>query len=373
MVSIKAEQDLGCFPRKIFTPLPPKTYTMSFMANVLRDLSELWPLFDADWVFRILDEQYAAGLANCHNNPARWATINAMLAVAVQWKAADSALNEMFPMSWTYFKNAFSIFPELVTRAPDLETCRATLIMAIFMHGTADVRTAHSLLTSAIHLSQVIGLHRKDSHLILSLADAEQRERVFWTTYILSSNAAMKYGLPTTFSDDADETDLPRGNPPAAVGNLASPSTKGNILRFMARLSVIQSEIYKQLYTGVALRKGPVERQSIVTRLDRQLELWRLELPTIVRPAHDSTPNVADLEPGYLHLHFAYYATAWKIRIALLGPKAHPERASASGDNPCVKWADSNMPLSSPPPAAGARATILLLRDMPLQPFTHLW
>ncbi|KAM3516614.1 hypothetical protein NHJ13051_009743 [Beauveria bassiana] len=223
MESIKAEQDLGWFSRKIFTPLPPKTHTVTLMASALRDLSELWPLFDGNWVLRVLDEQYAAGPADCHDNPARWATINAIFAIALQWKTADSALNEMFSMSWAHFKNAFSIFPELVTRAPDLETCRAILIMAIFMLGTADVRTAHSLLTSAIHSSQVIGLHRKDLHLGLSPTDAEQRERVYWTTYLLSSNAAMKYGLPTTFNDDADDADLPRGKHPIAVGDFASP------------------------------------------------------------------------------------------------------------------------------------------------------
>ncbi|KAH6645451.1 hypothetical protein BKA67DRAFT_527318 [Truncatella angustata] len=373
MRSIKNQQDLGCFARTIFAPLPPKIYIMPLMRSALEDISKVWPLFDDDWIFHMIEEQYSTALNDCHSNSARWATINAILAIAVQWKAANNAVKDVFPISWSHFKNAFSIFPELVTQVPDFEACRAVLIMAIFMHGTADARTAHTLLTAAIQLAQVIGLYRRDLYLTTSPTENDRHMRVLWTINILGSNAAMKYGLRTPFDDGDDEMCLSSANAEASTGGLALPLAGVNILRLMAHLAAIQSKVHERLYSNVALRQEPIDRVRIVSQMDHQLEIWRVGLPATIRPAGSNPLTSIDLEPGVVNLHFAYYTTAWKIHMALQCPKAFHELIPPSMDASSVRGADWNIPLRSPTPVVGARVTLLVLQNMPSQPLVYHW
>ncbi|PQE25323.1 fungal specific transcription factor domain-containing protein [Rutstroemia sp. NJR-2017a BBW] len=373
MRSVQAQLDLGVFPRTVFAPLPPKSQITSLLTNALEDVSKAWPLFEVGWILEIIEEQYTGAVDDCHSNPVRWATINATLAIALQWKAANSSIKALFPMSWSYFKNAFSCFPELITQIPSFEACRAVLIMHIFMLGTGDARTGYSILSAAVQLAQVIGLHRKDLHLTLSENKQEEHRRVLCTLYILRVDAAIKYGLPAPFDDREDEVYLSSENAPDITVGSASPVVGMNVLTPMAYLAAIQARVHTHLRRSAGLGQEVIDRLKIASQMDHELERWRAGLPDEIRPTDNAPLNAGELESGVVLLHLAYYTTAWKIHLALQGS------ISSHGGMPCPRetiftegtaW---KIPLRSPSPEVGARVTLFLLQKMTLQPLPYLW
>ncbi|KEY71908.1 hypothetical protein S7711_09114 [Stachybotrys chartarum IBT 7711] len=336
---------------------------------VLEDVSKFWPLLDAKLLLVMMHEQNIAGLDNYYQDPPRWATVNAFLALGIQWKAASNAIGDLFPVSWAYFKNAFSIFSQLIVQGKDLRACLAVLLMALFMHGTGDMRAASSLIAAAAHLLQVVGLYRRDCNLDMGFEEAEENRRVFWMIHIISNDIALKSGLPAPSSDDHIGIELPTQAPP---NDMTLPGT--NLLRFMAQLSIIQSKVLKELYAAKPSRQSLDVYLSNVARLDHQLEDWKTALPPELQPMSDIALSDPALEPSITHLHLAYYATAWKLRNAT----PHRERELGLNDelmqDASLRHELLNIQWLSPSPLNGARASVLLaLHATSLPPFPQLW
>ena len=373
--NIGAQQDRGCLARTIFAPLPPETYLMPFMTVAMEEINKLYPLFTTESFLTLLRQQHTAGPDDCHDSPSRWATINALLAMAIQWKAANSAFEELSPMSWTHFKNAFSVFPELITRGTNVETCQALLAMAMFMHGTADARTTSHLMAAAAQSLQIIGLSRREPYLTMNPVVVEQHKRVFWITHILSSDAMMKYGLPSVFGDDDVDVELPGEDPPDSLGSftLHGEQRPVNLFRCMAELSVIQLRIYGRLYSNMALRQNPTELLIAVAELDRKLETWKRSLPELIQPSYNGMRFSTTLDVRVVQLHFSYYHAVGKIHMALLGLGDHGESDSIPSKDVHIGRDRLDMLQSSLTRTAAARATLVLLRNMPPQPFAYTW
>ncbi|KAL5592483.1 hypothetical protein FOBRF1_013509 [Fusarium oxysporum] len=371
---IYAQHHMSYFGRATFIPLPPKAHIIPFITSAIQDINQVWPLFSLGEVWKLVNEQYAAGLSNCNGNPTRWATLNALIATGIHWKTDNKATGELFPVSWAHFKNAYSIFPELVMQGADVQACQAILVMALFMQGTADARTFINLLSAAAQASQCIGLHLRYGCSASELAEVEKRRRTFWLIYILQSNASIRFELQAPVSppdslfhltnlDDEVGVKLPNQEPATDTSNTPSAGVRTGLLRHMSTLALVQSRIQRQLCFGSALWKSHDGMLQALTKLDNDLETWKLGLPAEYRPT--STPRA--VEPGIMLLHFGYYASTWKIHAAnnrlqeLLAPTSMGSRERKS------------LLLISPTPADSARATIRLLPSLPPQPFAFLW
>ncbi|KAM0553379.1 hypothetical protein ACHAPJ_007393 [Fusarium lateritium] len=337
--------------RNVFVPLPPKEYMIHFVFNALDDMYQIRPLFSNSEVLKLVDDQCLAGLSNCHDNPTRWATLNALIAMGIQWKADNGAIEELFPISWAYLKNAYAIFPELVARGASIESCQAMLVMALFMQGTADALTFTSLLSAAAHAAQCIGLHLEDVGGPTEVIDMEKRRRTFWLIRVLQCNASIKLGLPAPF--DEIDVDLPTQEPAMEA------CVTTDLLRHMSTLSLIQSRISRHLRPESALWKDHDEMLQVLADIDNRLAYWLSELPSEFRPPH--SPRAVG--PGIAELHFAYYACTWRIHAAnSIIQKIQNRPASAS-----------SLLLIVPDPTHSARATISLLQSMSPQPLAVLW
>lgn len=373
--SITATHHYGCLPRTIFAPIPPKTYVLPFMTIAIESMNEFCPLFGIESYLRLLHQQFAAGPDNCHDSPSRWATVHALLAMAIQWKTANNAIGELFPLSWTHFKNAFSVFPELMLQGTDIYACQAILAMATFMQGTADARTSSHLIATTARLLQTMGLHRRKTHLPMNPDVAEEHRRVVWTTYILSSNATMKYGVPPAFGDDEIDVELPSEDPRDGLGSFTLPGKQKsvNLLRLAAELSVIQSNIHRRLYSSMAMRSSSTELLGAVKELYQQIKHWKSRLPVDIRPAYTDLQSDFELPISVLHLHFIYYHAVAKIHMAVPNLERHNTPELTESDDQFTRWERSKKLSSSQPSAMAARATLLLLRGIPLQPLACIW
>ncbi|KAF5636941.1 Mut3p-like transcriptional activator [Fusarium sp. NRRL 25303] len=258
---IHAQRNNSNLERTVFVPLPPKEHMIHFIPYALEDMYEAQSLFSTDNVLKLVNDQYSAGLSNCHAKPTRWAMVNALIATGIHWKADNKAIEELFPMSWAYFKNAFAIFPEIVMNGNGIDSCQAMITMALFMRGTADARAFTGLLSAAAHTIHCNGLHLEDLHGSSDLIDMERRKRFFWAVYVLQCNASLSFGLP-------------------------APSDQ----------------------VGVEL---PSQGLDLV-ELDIDLEAWRTALPAEVQPTVLVPDNL-----GIIQLQFAYYASTWKIYTAI--------------------------------------------------------
>lgn len=373
--TIRDQQDHGCFARTVFGPLPAEGHLIQLMEGAMSDVDKLYPLLTAESCVMLVHQQLAAGSDNCHDNPARWATVNALIAMGIQWKTANKAFEELLPIPWAYFKNAFCVFPELIIQGTDIQACQAVLAMAMFMQGTADSRTTSHFIATAVRLLQTIGLHRREPYHGMDLTVAEEHRRVVWIAYILNSDAMMKYGLPSAFGDDELDIELPSEVPTDGLGIfiLSRTQTPINFLRFTAELSVIQSRIHRRIYSERVAQQTPTELLDAVADLDQQLEIWKSGLPLEIRPTYNRMLSSSELEIPVLQLHFAYYNVVGKVHTAVTGLGHLNESDIVRSGSLDAGREHPNMLLSSQIRLAAARATLLLLRNMPPQPLAYIW
>ncbi|KAF5253248.1 hypothetical protein FANTH_1844 [Fusarium anthophilum] len=348
---IHAQKNNSNIERTVFAPLPPKEHIIHFISSALQDMYEAQWLFSTEHVLQLINDQYSAGSSNSHDNPARWATLNALIATGVHWKADNNAIQELFPISWAWFKNAFAIFPEITINGNGIDSCQAMIAMALFMKGTADARAYTALLSASAHGINCIGLHSEDLCESSDLVDIEMRKRSFWTIYVLRCNASLNVDIPAP--SDQLRLELPL----LCLASDTGSST--HLLRHMSTLALIQSRISR--YSCSSLSKSSDKMMQALAKLDNDLESWRTGLPTEVQPTPSAQVDNLDI----IQLHLSYYASTWKIYTAL-AKLCNVSLTSIEREQP-------DLQLSTLVPTQSARATISLLQGLSSQPFASLW
>ncbi|KAH6950938.1 hypothetical protein DER45DRAFT_579133 [Fusarium avenaceum] len=347
----RAQENRINLDRMVYVPLPPKEYMFHFIFSAMEEMYLVRPLFGIDEISKLVEDQFVAGLNNCHENPTRWATLNALIAMSIHWKADNSAIKDLFPVSWSHFKNAYAIFPELVMKVPSIESCQAILVMALFMQGTADGVAFTSLLSAATHAAQCIGLHLEDGNSPRAGLKREKRRRIFWLIHVLQCNASLKFELPAP----SGEIDVNIPSQDSLIGG----STNTGLLRHMSTLSLIQSRIIRELRPGSGLWKNHDEMRQVIAEIDHDLTSWLAGLPSEFQPTFLSpvmTPIVAELQ-------FAYYASTWRIHSANDIIESIQKLSTPA----------SSLRLLSPTPTDSARAAISLIKRLSPQPLVILW
>ncbi|KAF5535525.1 transcriptional activator Mut3p [Fusarium mexicanum] len=348
---IHAQKNNSNIQRIVFAPLPPKEHIIHFISSALQDMYEAQWLFSTEHVLQLVNDQYSAGSSDSHANPARWATLNALFATGVHWKADNNAIQELFPISWAWFKNAFAIFPEIAINGNGIDSCQAMIAMDLFMKGTADARAYTALLSASAHAIDCIGLNSEDLCESSDLVDIEMRKRSFWTIYVLRCNASLNLDIPAP--SDQVRVELP------SLG--LAPDTGSSIhqLRHMSTLALIQSRISR--YSCSSLSKSSDKMMQALAKLDNDLESWRTGLPTQIQPTPSAKVDNLDI----IQLHLSYYASTWKVYTALAKLCNVPLTS--------IEREQQNLHLSALVPTQSARATISLLQGLSSQPFAFLW
>ncbi|KAG7406765.1 Fusaridione A cluster transcription factor fsdR [Fusarium oxysporum f. sp. rapae] len=355
----RSQLDPSGFRRQVFASVQSQFLLRHLITSALDNINDFYPVFTVESLSELLQQQFLAGPRNCDDSPSRWATTNALIAIAIQWKIEHGAHDQLLPIAWGYFKNAFAIFPELLIRGNDISTCQALLFMAVFMHGTADARASSSITASLTRALQAVGLHTRRWYEKLDRTTVEQHMRVLWIAYCIDSDQMMKQGLPSTFGNEID-LELPVNGPPDGLSDYTLPGTqeKINVLRCMAGLAMIQSRISTELYSQRALKMNSTQLHRAVEELNHQLDMWKMDLPPDIRPTYDSYPSNSQLEMPVLLLTIIYYTTAGRINMAT-------KRLGHSNDD--------TVRLLAQVPITAARATLRLIQKMSPPPFSLSW
>ncbi|KAJ4204561.1 hypothetical protein NW759_014898 [Fusarium solani] len=191
---MRAHEDQGPYHSRVFAKLPTRLLLASLVEPILEELQQHGIIITRESFLQRLDQQYLAGADSCADDPSRWTILNSLFATAMLHRTTNESLAHASRTAWTYFKNAFSMFPELITRGRDVSACEALLAMTAFMQCTADAQITLQLSAAASRQVQTLGLHRRDFYSSLDVSTAQRHQRVFWATYVLEVEMMDKYG-----------------------------------------------------------------------------------------------------------------------------------------------------------------------------------
>lgn len=267
----------------------------------------MFPLFHQPTFMHLVDRQYSR---DPYEGSGWWASLNVALAISHRLRVMSNLVpQEEDDKAWGYLKNALGVFTELTMRNTDLLSVQALLGMALFMQGTPNPQPSFFLVAAAIRLSHSIGLHKRGSGFNLNPVEIEQRKRVFWIGYMLDKDICLRSGRPPAQDDDDTNVELPSADPEDNIGNIPLADGKGkiNIFRVMCEFSVIESKVYRQLYSVKASKQSDGELLNTIGDLDRQLEEWKDSIPVDFRPEHEIKASHTPLILHVVVLHFTYY------------------------------------------------------------------
>ncbi|KAL5343357.1 fungal-specific transcription factor domain-containing protein [Aspergillus crustosus] len=362
------------FARRVFKPLPPKEEALSLFRDFFDNFNCMFPLFHEPTFMHLVEKQYSR---DPYEGSGWWASINVVLAISHRLRVMSNLVpHEEDKKAWLYLKNAMGVLTELTMRNTDLLSVQALLGMSLFLQGTPNPQPSFFLVAAAIRLSHSIGLHKRGSGFGLNPVEAEQRKRVFWIAYMLDKDICLRSGRPPVQDDDDMNVELPSEDPPDNIGNVPLFDGKGkfNLFRALCQFSIIESKVYKRLYSARASRQSDGELLNTIGDLDRELEEWKDSIPIDFRPEHEIKTAHTPLILHVVVLHFAYYNCLttihrmsvhhgyWTSRLsnyAIQGLNARPL-------NPRVF-------LSAVLCVTAARASINLIKYIPQGDFACVW
>ncbi|KAL8907611.1 MAG: hypothetical protein Q9171_005782 [Xanthocarpia ochracea] len=295
------------FARRTFMPLPPQHEALSLCKDFFDNFNCMFPLFHEPTFMHLVTRQYSR---QPYEGSGWWASFNIALAIAHRIRVMSNLVpQEEDNKAWMYLKNAMGVLTELTMRNLDLLSVQALLGMAMFLLGTPNPQPSFFLVAAAIRLANSIGLHKRGSGFNLNPVEIEQRKRVFWIGYLLDKDICLRSGRPPAQDDDDMNVDLPSEDPADNIGNIPLADGKGkiNLFRLMCSFAVIESKVYKQLYSTKASKQSDGALLNTIGELDKELEEWKDAVPIDIRPEHEIKAAHPPLVLHIVVLHFTYY------------------------------------------------------------------
>ncbi|ORY71238.1 fungal-specific transcription factor domain-containing protein [Pseudomassariella vexata] len=370
----KPEIFADLFSRPIYIQLPSKTEALSLLTDYFENFNCMFPLFHQPTFMHLVERQYS-------NEPYQgsgwWASLNVALATAHRLRVMSKLVpQEEDDKAWAYMKNAMGVFSELTMRSTDLLSVQALLGMALFMQGTPNPQPSILLISAAIRLSHNIGLHKRGSGFNLNPIEIEQRKRVFWIAYMLDKDLCLRSGRPPAQDDDDMNVELPDADPADNIGNIPLADGKGkmNLFRAMCEMTIIESRVYKRLYSVKATKLSEGELLQTIGELDKELEDWKDSVPIDFRPEHEIKASHTPLILHIVMLHFSYYNCLTTIHRMSVHRGYWTSRLSnfaIQGLN--AKPLNPRIFSSAALCASAARATISLLKYIPQGDCQVVW
>ncbi|KAI5461332.1 fungal-specific transcription factor domain-containing protein [Mariannaea sp. PMI_226] len=362
------------FRRPIFRPIPPKPEAMSLLRDFFENFNCIFPLFHQPTFMHLVEMHYSS---EPYHGSGWWASLNVALAIAHRLRVMSNLVpQEEDEKAWAYLKNAMGVFPELVMRNTDLLSVQALLGMALFMQGTPNPQPSFLLISAAMRLAHSIGLHKRGTGFNLNPIEIEQRKRVFWIAYMLDKDLCLRSGRPPAQDDDDMNVELPEADPADNIGNIPLADGKGkmNLFRVMCEVAIIESEVYKRLYSVQASKQSDGDLLNTIGELDQKLEAWKDSIPIDFRPEHDIKASHTPLILHVVMVHFTYYNCLTTIHRMSIHHGYWTSRLS----NYAIQGLNSK-PLnprvfsSAVICTSAARASINLLRYVPQGDFACVW
>lgn len=163
------------------------------------------------------------------------------------------------------------------------------------MQVVPDPQPSYVLAGAAIRMSHTLGLHRNLDAFGMDAAEKKLRQNVFWVAYVMETGMSLRSGRPPAMSVQDIAVALPQ-----------TTSTEFDQFRCIAKLSLLESRVYSELYSAKAATRSGLERLKSIGRLDAELTRWRDAIPLGYRPESEIVCLKHQFTPVVM-MHFGYY------------------------------------------------------------------
>ncbi|KAI9148770.1 ABC-transporter-regulating transcription factor [Paramyrothecium foliicola] len=294
-------------------PMFAKPQILLLVESFCDEVHLIVPLFERNVLLLSYQNNYPSDASTW--DPARWACLNAVVAISLQRKAQNDVFETTSRFSWAFFKKAFAVYPELVEREPTITSVQALLAMSMFLSGTTDGKTMALLLASAARMVQMLGIHREQSNAGLDIETVQGNRRAFWVTFLLEQAAASLLGLPSAMVQDDFGVPYPEDAiKEPHVTSHSKETSDWDCSRMRLNLSIFEFK------AANLLSRGTVPKIEAL-RLQADLEMWRQQMPPSIRPGE---PGFVTDQVPVVMLHCAFYNTMNLINGALLKSTSTP-------------------------------------------------
>ncbi|KAL7896932.1 fungal-specific transcription factor domain-containing protein [Trichoderma sp. TUCIM 5745] len=287
--------------------LPPIDHVSALVDKYFSDYNQAMPLFYQPQFMRMLGNWYRCPH---ERNEASWASINVVLALALQHTPSAATTRED-QVSSECIKNAQSVLNHLVIRDEDLQGIQVILALVILFLGTTRPQPSCVLIGTAVKLAHRLRLHLQDGLNDTNTELAAQKERLLWITYILDRDISMRTVEPYGLQDhdmeiDAISTTL-MGDSAGVLSLPDDPSQTANLFHLRVQLARIQGEMYDLIYSVRARKFSDDQQEAAVEKLTHLLESWRNTIPKGFRIEDLSSCPSDNILSQLLPLYLAYY------------------------------------------------------------------
>jgi hypothetical protein len=360
--------------KHIFTPLLPISQLASMVEMFLEDFNSTFPIFHAGSL-RVLCRYKVPEPGNDSMNSAWWACMNAIVAIVTQSRATDSAFRKVSEHSWSFFKNAFSAFEDIIVMEPSILAIQATITMASFLERSTDLSTTILLTSMAMRMIQLMGLHKEDSNNRLSRVEAEQRRRVVWTAFLFDTTICAKARQPPTLDVSCIQLNLPDEISIDDHGSLNDPGAVpyAKIFRLRIQLAIIYSQLHKYVLNETMESVHGHFIEDEILALYKDLVAWQRSIPITIRPNCDIHPKPSTQGRSILLLHLAYYECVGLMQTATDLYNSRQIEATRRRKEPFSSPTDFQPLYYTYNLADAARATLGLVGCMDSASFVDVW
>ncbi|KAL2678562.1 hypothetical protein Neosp_009310 [[Neocosmospora] mangrovei] len=363
---MRAHEDQGPYRSMMFAKLPMRLLLASLIEPIIEELQLHGITITRESFIQRLDEQYLAGSDSCADDPSRWAILNSLFATAMLHKTTNDSLAHASQTAWSYFKNAFSMFPELITRGRDVSACEALLAMTTFAQCTADTQLTLQLTAATSRLVQTLGMHRSRFYSSLDVPTAQRHRRVFWAIYVLEVEMMDKYGCGSG---------LTRGETPVELllscssSSCAAPEACkcSRLLRWRSELAIIQRRIHDQFDRETPVQFGRDDLMRAVQSTNEKLLAWKSGLQEdMSTKTHQHGP---DLDTSTALLLYNFHNSMSRVHMALVHSRACDDPSGIFEEPQTEPMAQMGWDAC----AASARDMISIACNLASQPFYQMW
>ena len=362
----------GASSGQLFIPMFPKSEVLPLVEVFFDEVNAIFPLFQKQSFMDMCQNKFPVDSEA--EGPAWWACLNTIIALGIRLKATNCAFRKVSEVSWCFFKNAFSVYQELIGTEPSVLSVQAILAMAIFSCGTTNTTMTAVLSSTAGRMIYMMGLHQESLEKNYDPVEADERRRVFWVAYLIDRNTSINTGLPSTIEDGSLEVTLPMEILPGSE-NLPHSNETENMIVFRSRiqLTIIESKVQKYLSGRSSLRFIGQTSLDQIMHLHDELDAWKENLSVEIQPT-DNTDIVAGTDNlSVLMLHFAFYNCVGTIHRAILHQISQIRSNTSPLEAPTELLYQSQQVSSATICAQVARATIRLVQCREYMPFADLW
>ncbi|KAM0807859.1 putative Zn(2)-C6 fungal-type domain-containing protein [Seiridium cardinale] len=134
-----------------FTPLMPLHITQRLIKNSFAEAFGGDQPMELPQLLTFLDAQFADSSIEPGSDPARWALVNSVTALALRLKTAPGSEADMSVISGAFYQNATRVIPDLILQTPSLLSIQALVSIAMFAKEIPDT-TAFSALATNVSL-----------------------------------------------------------------------------------------------------------------------------------------------------------------------------------------------------------------------------